>query len=135
MSSIIGRDCVRRACRGVTLTEVVVAATLLAVAVLPLLRALTVAQATGAIVERKTQSLILAQGTLDEIRARALHHYESSFCKDSETLVGGYLCNVTDDQAPNLRRVTVAVGFDVNGNGHLSGDEVEVTLTTCIARR
>lgn len=135
MPSMVRADCRRRVRRGVTLTEVVVAATLLAVAVVPLLRALTVAQATGAMVERKTQSLILAQGTLDEIRARALHHYEASFRKDSETLVGGYLCNVTDDQDTNLRRVAVAVGYDVNGNGRLSADEVEVTLTTCIARR
>ncbi len=135
MASIVRTKSVRRAGRGVTLTEVVVASTLLAVAVIPLLRALTVAQATGAIVERKTQSLILAQGTLEEIRARALHHYESSFHKDSEALVGAYLCNVTDDQNPNVRQVTVAVGYDVNANGRLSADEVEVTLATYVARR
>lgn len=135
MASIVRMKFRGRAGRGVTLTEVVVASTLLAVAVIPLLRALTVAQATGAIVERKTQSLILAQGTLEEIRARAMHHYDSSFQKDSEALVGAYLCNVTDDQSPDLRQVTVAVGYDVNANGRLSTDEVEVTLATCIARR
>ena len=121
--------------RGVTLTEVVVAATLLAVAVVPLLRALAVAQATGTIVERKTQSLILAQGRLEEIRARALHHYETSFREESERLVGAFLCTVTDDQHPNLRLVTVAVGYDADSNGRLSAEEVDVTLATHIARR
>lgn len=135
MRSIVYGQRVRQSRRGVTLTEVVVAAALLAVAVVPVLRALTVAQATGTIVERKTQSLILAQGTLDEIRARAFHHYDRSFRKDSESLVGAYLCRVTDDQHPNRRLVTVAVGYDVDSNGHLSAKEVNVTLATYIAKR
>jgi type II secretory pathway component PulJ len=119
----------------VTLTEVVVASTLLAVAIVPLLRALTVAQTTSTVIERKTQCLILAEATLEEIRAKALHHYESSFGKDSEKLVGAYLCHVTDDQNPTLRLVTVAVGCDVNSNGDLSTDEVEAILATYIAKR
>ena len=135
MRRIVQGQRVRRARRGVTLTEVVVAATLLAVAIVPVLRALTVAQAMGTVIERKTQFLVLAQGTLDEIRARAFHHYDGSFRKDSGSLVGAYLCNVTDDQHPTLRLVTVSVGFDLNSDGRLTHDEVDVTLVTYVARR
>jgi len=121
--------------KGVTLTEVVVASTLLAVAVVPLLRTLTVAQATSMVIERKTQCLILAEARLEEIRARAAHYYGDSFRKDSEKLVDAYLCHVTDDQDPDLRLVTVSVGYDLDSNGQLSDSEVEVTLATYVAKR
>lgn len=117
-----------------TLTEVVVASTILVVAVVPILRALTIAQMTGTKIERKTQSAILAQSKLDQIRARCVHHYTDSFDESSATLMGSYLCNVVDEQDPELRLVTVAVGYDADADGRLSDDEVEVRLTTYIAR-
>ena len=118
-----------------TLTEVVVASTLLVIAVVPILRALTVAQVTGRIIDNKTQSLILAQGKLETIRARSIHHYEDAFAEDSTQLTGSYLCNVTDDQDPDLRLVTVSVGYDADADGDLSQAEEHVTLATYIARR
>lgn len=121
--------------RGMTLTEVVVASVLLVVAVVPILRALTIAEVTARIVEYKTQSLILAQGKLDRIRAQSVHHYDDSFQEDDGVLSGSYLCNVTDDRDSDLRLVTVSVGYDDDGNGTLSDDETHVTLPTYIARR
>jgi len=121
--------------RGMTLTEVVVSSALLVVALVPALRALTTAHVAGTQIERKTQSLILAQSKLDEIRARSIHHYDTSFQERSLTLAGAYLCDVTDDQDPDLRLVTVSVGYDDDTNGRLSEEETEVTLTTYVARR
>lgn len=135
MRLIVRGQRLRHVRRGVTLTEVVIASALLAVAVVPVLRALTSAQAMGTVVERKTQSVILAQGTLDEIRASAFHQYDTAFGKNSEPLVGAYLCTVTDNQHPDLRLITVAVGFDVNSDGYLAEDEVDVILATYIAKR
>lgn len=132
MSGKPHRRCRRPA--GTTLTEVVVASTILVVAVVPLLRALTIAQATGTTIERKTQSLILAQSKLDELRARSVHHYDDSFARTSEPLSGSYLCNTIDDAASDLRRVAVSVGYDADGNGRLSDSEVQVRLATYIAR-
>jgi Tfp pilus assembly protein PilV len=117
-----------------TLTEVAVASAILVIAVVPMLRALTVAQMTGRAIERKTQSLILAQNKLDEIRARCVHHYANSFDESSAALAGAYLCNVTDDEDPKLRQMSVAVGYDGNADGRLSDSEVQVRLTTYIAR-
>jgi hypothetical protein len=35
----------------------------------------------------------------------------------------------------NLRKITVSVGYDLNGNNNLESDEIEVTLVTLVARR
>lgn len=118
-----------------TLTEVVVASALLVVAVAPILQALTVAQTTGRIIDYKTQSLVLARGKLETIRAQCIHHYDVSFQEHSGQIEGSYLCNVHDDQDPDLRLVTVAVGYDADGNRELSDNEVYVTLGTYVARR
>jgi Tfp pilus assembly protein PilV len=120
---------------GVTLTEVVVAAGLLLVAVVPILRALTIGQTTGTAVERRTRSLALAQGKLDELRARSVYHYDESWREDSTVVDEAYLCTVTDDRHPTRRLISVSVGYDRNEDGALANDEIEVTLTTYVARR
>jgi hypothetical protein len=120
---------------GMTFTEVIVAAGLLLVAIVPILRALTTAQATSTIIEQRTRSLALAQGKLDEIRARCIYHYEDSFDEDSASLDGHYLCTVADDEDESLRLISVSAGYDENEDGNLSDHEVAVTVTTYIARR
>lgn len=121
--------------RGVTLAEVVVSSTLLVVALVPILKALTLAQATSIVIERKTQSLVLAQGKLDEIRARSVYHYSDSYQQDSTALGGSYLCTVSDNGDPSLRTITVSVGFDADGDNHLASSEILATLTTYVAKR
>lgn len=121
--------------RGVTLTEVVVGSALLVAAIVPALRALTIVHMTSTAVERKTQSLILAQSKLDEIRAKSIHHYSTSFRESSKSLADSYLCNVSDDEDPGLRFVTVAIGFDENADRRLANEEIAVTLATYVARR
>ena len=120
---------------GVTLTGVVVASSLLVLAIVPILRALGTAHATTVTIERKTQSLARAQGKLAEIKARSIYHYDTSFSATAQSLGDAYLCNTTDDSASELRTVSVAVGYDRDGSGTLSAEEVEVTLTTYLARR
>jgi prepilin-type N-terminal cleavage/methylation domain-containing protein len=120
--------------RGVTLTEVVVASALLLIAIVPILRALTIAQTTGRVVERRTQSVILAQGKLDEIRARCLQNYDVAFGQNSASLGDSYLCSVTDNQSDTLKLIEVSVGFDADSDGALSGQEVQAKLTTYVAR-
>jgi Tfp pilus assembly protein PilV len=121
--------------RGVTLTEVVVSSTLLVVALVPILKALTQAQVTSIIIEHRTQSLILAQAKLDEIRARSIYHYSDSFQLSSASLGSSYLCTVSDNQNSSLRTITVSVGFDDDGNAQLASSEILVTLTTYVAKR
>jgi prepilin-type N-terminal cleavage/methylation domain-containing protein len=121
--------------KGMTLTEVIVASSLLVIAMVPILRCLSAAQAAGRAIECRSRSLALAQGKLDEIRARCLYYYDDSFGQQSASLGGSYLCTVEDDGAADLRQVSVSVGFDKNGDGSLGVPEIQVTLTTYIARR
>jgi len=123
-----------------TITEVVVASLLLAVAIVPILKALTSAHLSTTIIEYKTRSLTLAQAKLDEIKARSIYNYTNSgnpigFEESGTSLDGSYLCNVTDDLGDPLKTITVSVGFDHNGDSTLAADEIEVTLVTYLARR
>ena len=122
---------------GLTLIEVVIASVLLIVAIVPILKCLTVAHASAAKIEHKSRSLLLAQAKLDEIKARSIYNYtnEASFAEDSNSLDGSYLCKVTDNPDDPLKTITVSVGFDLNDDDSLDADEVNITLATLIARR
>jgi len=121
---------------GFTLTEVVVASTLLIIAIVPILRALTIAHVSSRIIENRTHSLILAQAKLDEIKARSVYHYSDTFVETNSSIEGSYLCNVEDSSVnANLRKITVSVGKDLNGNSTLEADEIEITLATLVAKR
>jgi Tfp pilus assembly protein PilV len=123
---------------GLTLIEVVIASALLAAAIVPILKCLTVAHASAIKIEHKSRSLLLAQAKLDQIRARSIYNYTNggaSFAEDSNSLDGSYLCNVTDNSGDPLKTITVSVGFNLNGDTSLSPDEVNITLATLIARR
>ena len=124
--------------KGLSMIEVAMASALLIVAMVPILRSLTKANVMSTEVERKTQALVLAQGKLDAIRAISVYNFGStgSFTASNVVLSGSYLCNITDTTAgTDLKQITVAVGYDDSGNGTLSSNEVDVTLTTYIANR
>ena len=118
-----------------TLAEVIIASLILIIAIVPILKALTGAHILDVKIEHKTRSLTLAEAKLEDIRARSIYSWSTSFDQSSLVLQGSYLCNVTDDVTGDLRSVTVAVGYDQNSDGSLATGEVEVTLETLIARR
>ena len=121
--------------KGFTLPEVVVAAALLLIAIVPILKALTQANLNSVIIERRTQSLCLAQGKLNQIKARSIYNFDSISTQSNEILNGSYLCNTTISGSGDLKAVSVSVGQDLDGSGTLTSDEFEVTLQTQIARR
>jgi Tfp pilus assembly protein PilV len=113
---------------GLTLIEVVIAAALLAAAMVPILKCLTVAHASAIKIEHKSRSLFLAQAKLDEIKARSIYHYSDAFAVTNYPLGGSYLCTVTDSPvSSDLRTITVKVGYNLDGD--------TVTLATLIAKR
>ena len=123
---------------GFTLTEVVVASSLLIVAIVPILKALTIAHVSTTSIEQKTRSLTLAQAKLDEIKARSIYDYTkggSSFAESDTSVDVSYLCNVTDNSGDPLKTIAVSVGYDLNGDFTLAADEIEVTLTTYLVKR
>jgi Tfp pilus assembly protein PilV len=129
-----GRTCNRRA--GFTVIEVVVASVLLAAAMVPILKALTIAYVTSSAIEQKTRSLMYAQSKLDEIRLSSIYNYDTSYAAANVSLGNSYFYSVSDvSSGSDLRTITVSVGYDTNGNGTLSSDEIHITLSTLIARR
>lgn len=121
---------------GFTLTEVVVASSILAFAMVPILKGLTNAHMTAVVIERKTKSLSYAQLKLEEIKARSIYSYESTFSQSNTSLGERYFCNVTDTPVTSdLRNINISTGFDEDADNMLDGDEVKVTLQTSLARR
>ena len=129
------QNCKRRK-SAFTLTEVVVASSLLIVAIVPILRALTAAHLNSAIIERKTRSLSLSQAKLDEIKARSIYNYSDSFAATDEVIEGLYLADITDSSInSDLRQITISIGHDTDEDTLLEADEIHVTLDTYIAKR
>ena len=120
---------------GLTLVEVIIASALLVIAIIPILKGLTTVHSHTIMVEQKTMSLVYAQAKLDDIRARSVYSYDSNFANPSYVISGHYLGKVQDNRDPNLRTITVSVGYDVDDNNSLSSDEVEVSLASYIAKR
>ncbi|MHB0945653.1 MAG: hypothetical protein ACYC3B_00600 [Sedimentisphaerales bacterium] len=120
---------------GFTLTVAVVAAALLLIALVPILKALTQANLNSVIIERRTQSLCLAQGKLNDIEARSIYSFDAVSSQSNEVLIGSYLCNTAIGGSGYLKTVTISVGMDVNNNGILNSDEIEVVLQSQIAKR
>lgn len=122
--------------RGFTVIEVVVASALLLAAIIPILKALTTAYVTGTEIEQKTRSLMYAQSKLDEIRLRSVYNYDSTFTASDTSLGNSYFYRASDTPSgTDLRTITVVVGYDASGNNLLSSDEIQVTLSTLVARR
>jgi len=120
---------------GLTLVEVIIASALLIIAIIPILKGLTTVSSHTIMVEQRTMSLVYAQAKLDDIKARSIYSYSSDFSNTSYVISGHYLGKVTDDRDPNLRTITVSVGYDIDDNNSLSSDEIEVSLATYIAKR
>jgi len=126
--------------RGLTIMEVAIASALLFCAMPAVLNALSNVYSYSLKIEHKTQSLVFAQGKLDERRARSIYNFGSadSLKQIDVPMSPGspYYCNVTDvDAVTNLRMLTVTAGFDQDGDHSLDDNEIEVTLATYIARR
>lgn len=136
MRLLAAKNCRSKKRAGFTLTEVVVASSLLIVAMVPILKGLTAAHLNSTRIERKTRSLTLAQAKLDDIKARTIYNYVSNYTEVNTALETNYLCTVKDTAVgSDLRKIAVTVGFDTNGNGSLGAGETTVVLETQIAQR
>lgn len=128
---------------GFTLTEVIIASSLLIVAMVPILKGLTSVHLTASLVEQRTKSLDYAQTILENIKARSVYDFTGNYNKVNQgvdDVIDGvddsylYTSNVVV-QGPDLKKITVKTGYDKNDNGILQAAEVLVTLDTLIAKR
>jgi len=114
--------------RGFSIIEVAMASALLIVAMIPILRSLTKANMFAAKIEIKTQSLVLAQGKLDRIKALSIYNFDSLSPGSFTETDGSYIYDIAVEATanPDLKKITVSVGYD--------GDN-SVTLATYVAKR
>ena len=121
---------------GFTFTEVIVASSLLVLAMVPILRALTQAHLGSVIIERRTRCLTLAQTKIDDVKARSIYAWDDDFDVDDESLDGAYMGTTKFQNAgTDLRELTVEVGYDLDGNSQLDNEEIDITLTTLVSKR
>lgn len=118
-----------------TFTEVLVASLILSLAMVPVLKAMTQGHRYSRMLERKTQCLIAARNAIEQLHARAIENYNSSWSVSNQSVGGGYLVNISAGSNPDLRTVTVTAGFDENQNRSLDSGEVLVCLRTQIAKQ
>ena len=112
------------------------ASALLLIVMVPILKALTSAQVSTAIIEQKTRSLIFAQAKLENIKARSIYNFSSNLSENNISLDDAYLCKVSGSTVgTDLKQIKVEVGYDSDANGSLANNEVQVTLVTLVARR
>ena len=131
-----GKSKIANCLAGFTLTETVVASTLLIIAIVPILKGLTNVHLNTVLIEQKSRSLMLAQSKFDEIKVRSIYHYGDTFTENDTVLDSSFLCDVTDSgPGSNLRTITVSVGYDLDGSSSLEADEIQVALTSLLARR
>ena len=123
--------------RGITLTEVLVSSLLLIIAIIPILKGMTVATVDTKKIEHKTKAAFLAQEKLDWIKGKSVYDYTnggSGWAVTGEDLGGGYWCNISqsypyDPASEDLMQIQIEAGHNSSGNNVL------VTLTSMIARR
>ena len=121
---------------GFTLTEVIVASSLLLLAIIPILRALTGSHIASDRIKHKSNSLVMAQAKMEDITARSVYGYELNFDENNSQLGDSYYCDVVDSPlGQDLRKIVVTVGYDKDKDNALDQDEQLISLETLVARR
>ncbi|MEN6386780.1 MAG: prepilin-type N-terminal cleavage/methylation domain-containing protein [Phycisphaerales bacterium] len=121
---------------GFTLPEVIVASTLLLLALVPILKAMAQINANTVLIERRTKSLSLAKMKINELQAKSIYNFNDVISENNQSLDDSYLCNISSQTInTNLKAITVSVGMDKNQNGSLAANEIEISLKTQLARR
>jgi len=121
---------------GFTLVEVLASMMLIAIALVPVVKALANAQVTGTRSQRATQALFYAERMMEDVRAELLETFNTDVTTLSGALPDNFVCVVsgTNDGAL-LKLVRVQVGYDEDRDGGLDAGEITVTLDTKVARK
>jgi len=119
-----------RKTRGLTLAELLVAATLLAVAAVPVISALSRGIGLALDIEHRTTATLLAQKEMENALATGARDFSIYLAKTSQPLGGNYLVTITVSVSGLKKTFSVEVGWDRDHNGQLTSDEVLTTLTS-----
>ncbi len=126
----------QRKSAGFTLVEVITAATLLVVAILPIMNGMIHINRHNIAIHRKTMCLHLAKVEIEKVKAILRTDYTRNVSVNNRANNEGYLCSIDCvDLDEFLCKVTVCVGYDTNTNHILDESEMSIRLSTLMARR
>ena len=128
---------------GFTYLELLIAITIMAAGLIPVLNLMTEGMDNADFVERATRSALLAQAKVDEIRNLALgsdpsYGFDVDYTESSSAFPAPddkFRYTVTDSNRRNIKDISLVVWFDGDMNGDLDDGEAFVNLDTRIARR
>ncbi len=117
--------------KGFSLVELIASIVIISIALVPLLNWLPLSIQTHLKAERKTKSIFLAQGKLEEIRAAITNNFNRDFNLDPTPFSPPYqdfFFSITDDLNVNLKTISVKAWHNENPKD-------ETTFYTKAARR
>jgi len=110
--------------------ELLLAAVLLAVCVVPIVEATADAVDLAFEIENRTKATLLAQREIEAAIGIAAEDFDQDLTKDSAGLGNGFLVTVTQNVVDLTKTVTVQVGRDTSGNARLDDGEVLAAFQT-----
>ena len=122
---------------GFTLIEVLLAGSLLVLALIPLMRLLPTATRHQADAEAQTQALFLAQEHLEHLRVQMAQNYTQNYSGTGMLALpyDDYAYRVQDLPDGNARTLTITVWCEANGDLVLDPEERAATITVRHMRR
>ncbi len=123
---------------GYTLLEIIMAISILSIALIPLMEMLPRALLLDAQLERETKIAFLAQRKSEAVKSRAIYAFDQDYSESAIAFLppdSTFKYTVSDDQGVEIKEIAVTVWYDENGNDIADEDEEKITLYTKIAKR
>lgn len=114
-----------------TLVEVLASVLILGGTIVTIIKYSADGLATSLEIERRTKSTLLAESEMEKIKNSLRKSFETDFTTWPSSLGNNYLASrAVTDVSTTLKIIEVSVGYDADGDGTLSIDEIMVTVTT-----
>ena len=123
---------------GYTLLEVLLAISIMSIALIPLMEMLPQALLLDAQLEREAKAAFLAQRKLEEVKSKAIYDFDQDYTESATAFPSpdsAFKYTVSDDQGAEIKEIAVNVWYDKDGNGSAGSDEEQIELNTKIAKR
>ena len=107
---------------GYTLLEIIVAISILSIALIPLMEMLPSAMVLETQLERETKAAFLAQQKLEEVKGKALYNFDQDRSEAAAAFPSPdshFKYTVSDDQGTEIKEIEVNVWHDENSNGKM----------------
>ena len=123
---------------GYTLLEIIMAISILSIALIPLMEMLPQALLLDAQLERETKIAFLAQRRSEAVKSRAIYDFAQDYTESATAFPlpdSAFKYTVSDDQGAEIKEIAVTVWYDGDGDDSVGEDEEQIILYTKFAKR